>query len=317
MKLLVTPTSLGPANPLPALARLRAASDDVIYNTTGRPLTAAELGELLPGVTGVVAGLDDYDATALAAADRLVVISRYGAGCDRVDLAAAAARGITVTNTPGANSIAVAELALGLVFAVARAIPRLDQEVRAGGWPRSEGIELTGKTFGVIGVGAIGRLVAARAAGLGLHVLGYDPALTPAALTALGVEPVDLDTLVARSDVVSLHVPLLPSTRGLLDARRIAALPAGAIVINTSRGGLLDEAAAAEALRAGHLGGVGIDVYEHEPPHDSPLIGLPGVVSTPHTASHTAESVERMASLAVANLLDVLAGRPCPHVVTA
>lgn len=316
MRILVTPTSLGPTSAEPGMAELRAFCPNLVFNTAGRPLASSELCRLLPGVTGVIAGLDEYDSAALAAADSLAVISRYGAGYDRVDLAAASAHGIVVTNTPGANSTAVAELAIGLLFAVARSIARLDREVRAGGWPRSQGIELTGKTFGVVGVGAIGRLVAARARGLGMRVLGYDPAVPAPVLTAAGVEAVDLDALVAEAHVVSLHVPLLPETRHLLDARRIAMMPAGAIVLNTSRGGLLDEHAAADALRAGQLAGIGVDVYEQEPPRDSPLIGLDGVVTTPHTGAHTAEAVSRMTTMAVRNLIDVLAGRACRYQVT-
>lgn len=316
MRILVTPTSLGPASTEPALASLRRFCPELVFNTTGRPMTSSELSHVLPGISGVIAGLDDYDASALEAADSLRVISRYGAGCDRVDLSAAAARGIVVTNTPGANATAVAELAIGLMFAVARSIPRLDREVRDGGWPRAHGLELTGKTLGVVGVGAIGRLVAARARGLGMTVVGYDPVVSAASLEADGIQPVDLDTLVSRSHVVSLHVPLLAETRHLIDARRIALMPPGAIVINTARGGLLDEQAAAEALRTGRLGGVGLDVYEQEPPHDSPLIGLDHVVATPHTASHTAEAVSLMASMAVGNLIDVLEGRQSDYAVT-
>lgn len=316
MRILITPTSLGPTSAEPGMAELRAFCPDLVFNTTGRPLTSSELRQLLPGVTGVIAGLDEYDSAALTAADSLVVISRYGAGYDRVDLAAARAHGIAVTNTPGANSTAVAELAIGLLFAVARSISRLDREVHAGGWPRSQGIELTGKTFGVIGVGSIGRLVAARARGLGMRVLGYDPAVPAPVLAAASIEPADLDTLVSESHVVSLHVPLLPETRHLLDARRIAMLPRGAIVLNTSRGGLLDDQAAANALLAGHLAGIGVDVYEQEPPQDSPLIGLAGVVTTPHTGAHTAEAVSRMTTMAVRNLIDVLTGRDCRYRVS-
>lgn len=221
MRILVTPTSLSHAPDSPALQRLRAVTDDIVVNDTGRPLTEEELIERLPGVHGVIAGLDPYTARVLDTADALRVVSRYGVGVNNVDLDAARRRGIVVTRTPGANAVAVAELAVGLLFAAARGIPRLDAGVRAGQWPRTEGIEVAGRRCGVIGFGAIGREVAARAAGLGMSVAAYDPMLPDDVFAAAGVERAGLDDLCRRSDVVSLHVPLLDDTRHLLDERRI------------------------------------------------------------------------------------------------
>lgn len=308
MKILVTPTSLSRDPDHPALQRLRAVVEEVVLNDTGRPLSEDELIERLPGVSGVIAGLDEYSARVIDAADSLRIISRYGVGTNNVDLDAADRRGIVVTRTPGANSVAVAELTIGLVFAVARGIPRLDEGVRSGHWLRAEGIELAGRRFGVIGFGAIGREVAARAAGLGMSVWAYDPMLPDDAFAGAGAVRADLDVLCARSDVVSLHVPLTPSTRHLLGESRIAGLPTGAIVVNTARGGLLDEKAARRALDEKRLHGVGVDVYETEPPSASPLLGHPRVVATPHAGGHTREAVTRMADGAVENLLTVLQG---------
>lgn len=315
MKVLVTPTSLCRDPHAPALEELRAAVDEVVLNPFGRPMTAAELAAALPGIDGVVAGLDDYDAEVIAAADSLRVISRYGTGVDRVDLDAARAHDVVVTRTPGANALAVAELAIGLVFAAARGIPRADAAVRAGEWPRLEGRELTGRVFGVVGFGAIGRLVAERARGIGMTPIAYDPMLPDEVFAGAGVERVDLDDLCRRSDVVSLHVPLIPQTRHLLDERRLALLPADAIVVNTARGGLIDEAAARRALDEGRLYGVAIDAYETEPPSASPLVGHPRVVSTPHSGGHTREAVERMTEQAIADLLLVLQGERSPNEV--
>ena len=310
MRILLTPTSLTPESTHPALERLRATGAELVFNELRRPLTSAELAERLGDVDGVVAGLDDYSAETLAAAgERLRVISRYGAGSDKVDLSAAAARGIPVTTTPGANATAVAELAVGLMFALARRIPLLDRDVRAGGWQRSQGIELTGKTLGIVGVGAIGRGVAKRAQGCEMTVLGYDPMVPAEAMAESGIASRELDALLAESDVVSLHLPLLDSTRHLLDVRRLALLKPGALLINTSRGGLIDEEAVRLALEEGRLGGLALDAYEIEPPTESPLIGHERVISTPHTGAHTAEAVERMAGMAITNLLDVLEGR--------
>ncbi|WP_424463155.1 phosphoglycerate dehydrogenase [Pseudoclavibacter helvolus] len=313
MRILITPTSLSRTPEAAVLAPLRQLADELVFNTLGRPLTSAELAEALQGVDGVIAGLDAYDSAALAGADRLRVISRYGVGVNNVDLEAAAARGIHVTRTPGANASAVAELAIGLAFAVAREIPRLHAEVTQGGWPRGSGIELSGRTLGVVGFGAIGRIVADRARGLGMQVVAYDPFVPASGISATGATAVNLDELFRQADVVSLHVPLLDSTRHVADAGRIASMKPGSILLNTSRGGLIDEAAARAALDSGHLFGVGLDAYETEPPQDSPLLGHPRVVATPHSGAHTAEAVERMSTGSIRNLIDELSGRPSEH----
>jgi len=306
MKVLVTPTSLTPETPLPALKRLREVAE-VQFSPARVPLAASDLIPLLQDVDGVIAGLDDYSAAVIyGAGERLKVISRYGSGVDRVDLAAARERGIVVATTPGANAVAVAELTLGLMFALARGLPGLDRTVRAGQWPRRQGLEVTGKTLGIVGVGAIGTEVAVRAQGLGMTVLGYDPVVAADHLVALGIRPAGLRELLAESDVVTLHVPLLDTTRHLIDAAALAAMKPGVLLINTARGGLIDEAAAAEALRTGHLGGLALDAFAVEPPAGSPLFAYDNVIVTPHTGAHTAEAVERMADAAVDNLLRVL-----------
>lgn len=316
MRILVTSTSLCRAPEAPALQRLRAAGHEVALSTAGRPLAGEELIRALRDVDGVIAGVDSYTREVIEAAGSLRVISRYGVGTDKIDLTAARERQVAVTVTPGANATAVAELAIGLVFAVARGIPQLDAQVRAGGWPRGQGVELSGRRLGVIGLGAIGRKVAAMGAGLGMAVHGSDLNVPQETLRAAGIVPGDLDEVVAAADVLSLHIPLTPQTRHLIGAERISAMPAGAIIVNTARGGLIDEQAAASALDSGRLHGIGLDAYEVEPPVDSPLVGHPRVVSTPHSGAHTAEAVERMAEGAVTNLLQVLSGEDCPNLVT-
>lgn len=317
MKVLVTPTSLCRNPDAPVLDALREAVDEVVFNPFGRPMTEDELIAALPGVDGVLAGVDDFGARALRAADTLRVVARYGVGVDNVDLAVAAERGIVVTRAPGANALAVAELAIGLAFAVARGIPLLDAGVRAGEWPRREGRELTGGVMGVVGFGAIGRLVAERARGIGMAVVAYDPMLPDDAFEAAGVERCELDDLCRRSDVVSLHVPLTPRTRHLIDERRLDLLPDRAIVVNTARGGLIDEDAARRALDEGRLFGVALDAYETEPPSASPLVGHPHVVSTPHSGAHTSEAVARVAAQSIADLLTVLGGGVSANAVRA
>ncbi|MCL2464457.1 MAG: phosphoglycerate dehydrogenase [Micrococcales bacterium] len=308
MKVLVTPTSLNASSTLDAMRRLREAADEIVFNPTGAPMTPEGLIPLLQDIDGVVAGLDYYTGDVVrAAGPRLRVISRYGTGTDRVDLAAAKERGIVVAATPGANSVAVAELAIGLMLALARQIPTLDRAVRAGGWPRTHGMELTGKTLGVVGAGAIGRNVAQRARGLSMNVVGYDPLVPDDVLDAAGITPLPLAELLARADIVSLHVPLTDVTRYLIDAAALATMKPGALLLNTSRGGLIDEGAAYDALTSGHLGGLGLDAYETEPPRDCALLTLDNVVATPHAGAHTDEAVERMADAAVDNLLKALA----------
>lgn len=308
MRVLVTSTSLC-RNPnhseLDALKQVAT----VEFSDLGRPLTADELKAALPGVDAVLAGVDDFSAEAFSAADQLKVVSRLGVGTDRVDLDAARERGIAVSTTPGANAVGVAELAVGLMFSVARGIPALHNGVVAGEWPRMQGVELRGKTLAILGVGAIGRLVASAAHGIGMHVRGYDPFVDPTELEELGIEPCDLDSALTGANVVSLHLPLTSQTRNVIDATRIAGLGDDAIVINTARGGLIDEPAARAALDSGALWGIGLDAYEVEPPTDSVLVGHERVVSTPHAGAATKESVARTTRHAVRNILDAFAAR--------
>ena len=293
-----------------------AFADEVVYNPQSRPLEATEIVELLDGVDGYLAGLDYITSDVINRAPAsLKVISRYGAGVDRVDLEAAKARGITVTNTPGTNSIAVCELAFGLMLCLARAIPRLDGAVKKGEWPRSEGTELAGKTLGIVGFGAIGKNLALRASAFGMQVAAYDPYFDEAFAKEHGVLQKSLNEVIETADFLSLHVPLTKETQHILGAEAIARMKRGAFLINTARGGLVDEAAAANAIKAGHLGGIGLDAYEVEPVTDSPLLGLDNVVMTPHTGAHTSEAIAGMGIMAVQNLIDVLQGKGSKHTI--
>lgn len=315
MKVLVTATSFKPDRPTPALEKLQQFADEIVYNPYGRPLTEEELIPLLQGCDGYIAGLDSVSAKVIESCGGLKVISRYGAGVDRVDLAAAARRGVSVCNTPGANAQAVADLALGLMLAAARKIPMLDRKTREGEWVRSTGIELYGKTLGILGLGAIGKSVAKRGQGFDMRVLAYDPFLDGEYARAHGITPASFDEVLAQSDVVSLHLPLNGQTRHIMSRTAMEGMKPGAILINTARGGLIDEAAACELLKSGRLGGLGLDAYEVEPPTGSPLFGLDSVVATPHTGSHTTEATACMALMSVQNLIDVLSGTPCPYVI--
>jgi D-3-phosphoglycerate dehydrogenase len=320
MKVLVTATSFKPDNPTPALKRLQGFidADKIVFNPLGRPLSEDELIPLLKDCDGYIAGLDFVTGRVIDACDKLKVISRYGAGVDRVDIAAAKAKNIVVCNTPGVNAQAVADLAMGLVLCVARKLPLLDRKTKEGRWVRSTGVELFGKTLGVLGLGAAGKAVAKRAQGFSMKVLAYDPYVDASYAEVNGIAVSDFDRLIRESDVVSLHLPLNEKTRHILDGGAMRAMKRGAILINTARGGLIDERVACELLRSGHLGGLGLDAYEEEPPRPaflSDLFEMDNVVLTPHTGAHTAEAIAEMANFSVQNLIDVLSGKDCPNVL--
>jgi D-3-phosphoglycerate dehydrogenase len=315
MKVLITATSLNPAHPNPALEQLNRFADKVVFNPRGRPLTEDELIPLLEGCEGYIAGLDFITKKVIEQSAFLRVISRYGAGVDRLDMEAARAKGILVCNTPGVNAQAVADLTIALILSVARRIPFLDRNTRKGRWTRSTGLELYGKTMGILGLGAIGKAVAKRASGFSMNIMAYDPYPDETYAKTQGIIAADFDTVVKTADFLCLHLPLTPETRHIISGEVMKKMKPGVIMVNTARGGLIDEGAAYELLQSGHLGGLGIDVYEEEPPKQSPFFTLDNVVLTPHTASHTVEATAAMASLSVQNLIDVLSGRDCPYIV--
>jgi D-3-phosphoglycerate dehydrogenase len=291
---------------------LRAHDCTVDLQASANPLNASELGALIAGYDGVILGLDICDASVIARADRLRTIARYGAGVDHVDLVAATARGITVTNAPGANRIGVAELCIVLMFSLARDLPRVVTASRSGEWRRAVGWELTGKTLGLIGLGQVGREVAMRAAGLAMSVLAYDP-YSNAELP--NVRHVDLDTLFRESHIVSLHSAHTPDTENLINAENIARMRDGAYLINTARGALVDESALFEALTGGKLAGAAVDALRDDPPTGNRLLVLDNFMYTPHLGATTRESVERTAMTTVQNLVAVLNGEPCANIV--
>lgn len=240
----------------------------------------------------VVRSATKVTAEVIAAGERLRVIGRAGTGVDNIDVEAATRHGIIVVNAPASNNVAVAELTIGLLLDLARQIPQAHDSVQAGKWERNKfmGWEVRGKTLGLIGLGRIGSEVARRARGLEMHVIAYDPVVSFDRAAQIGVEIVPMEDLLARSDVISIHVPLLDSTRNLFDAARLAQMKRGAYLINASRGGIIDEQALLEALNSGQVGGVALDVYNVEPPVDNKLIGHPKVITTPHIGASTEEA---------------------------
>ncbi len=306
--ILVTPTSYA-KHDARLKTELESLTGGVRYNPTGKPLSSGAVADMLPGVDGYIAGLDVIDRSALAGANALKVISRYGVGVDNVDLDAAREKGIVVTNTPGANSVSVAELAVGLILALARQIPEAAKAVRLGTWPRMNGISLEAKTIGVLGLGTIGKQLVRRLAGFDCRLMAYDPYPDEAFAAANGIALRPLDEVVAESDIVSLHLPLLPETRGLVNAQFLAKMKKGAILVNTSRGEIVDEAALRHALQTGHLSGAGLDAFAVEPPEMSnPLLQLPQVIATPHLGAQTDGATSNMGWFAMRDCLAVLRG---------
>lgn len=298
------------------LAPLTEAGVEMRWNERGRNLTEAELIEALDGVVATVAGIEPYTERVLAAAPGLKVIARVGVGYDMVDVAAATRHGVAVAMAFGTNHEAVADHTLALMGAAAHRIVEYDRRVRAGGWGTFLHGQLHEATVGVIGFGRIGRAVAKRCLGFSMNVLIADPVADAETVARLGYRLVELDELLRQSDFVSVHAALSAETHHLIDARRLARMKPTAILINTARGGLIDEQALVQALTGGRLGGAALDVFEIEPLPDGPLRHLEQVVLTPHVAGLSAASLRAMAHRASENILALLRGRdPGPGLV--
>jgi D-3-phosphoglycerate dehydrogenase / 2-oxoglutarate reductase len=273
----------------------------------------AELSELARCAAAAIVSTDPFDGDVIAACPRLRVIARVGVGVDSIDLGAATARGVVVTVTPGANEATVADHTLALILAAVRRLCEHHDGVRQGRWDRTgrhtPGL-LTGATVGLVGYGAIGRLVAERLAGFDVRLLVCDPSVA----SGHRAEQVPLHELLHASDVVSLHLPLEPGTRGLIGPSELALLSEHAVLVNTARGGIVDEDALFDALRSGRLGAAALDVFDVEPPRGSPLLTLPNVVSSPHNAGLSRPSIAEMTRRATRSVIDVLSGRRPSHV---
>lgn len=312
----MTATSFGVSDP-GLRSDLANRLGEVVYSAVPRPLNSPELAALIPDCDGLIAGLDEIDRAALASANRLKVISRYGVGLDRVDLGAARERGIIVTNTPGANAGAVAELTIGLILSLARSIPETANATRAGRWPRVNGLALEGKTIGLLGFGTIGKEVARRISAFDCTTIAFDPKPDHIAAGKYGVTFASQDSIVSQSDFLSLHLPALPETVSMVDAAFLSLMKPGSFLINTARGELVDEEALLAALKRGHLRGAAIDSWRKEPPGaDNPLLSLPQVLATPHMGSHTDVAASAMGRMAMRNCIAVLSGEKPANVVS-
>jgi D-3-phosphoglycerate dehydrogenase / 2-oxoglutarate reductase len=271
--------------------------------------SAAELPAAIADADGlVVRSATKANAALLEKAPKLRVIGRAGVGVDNVDVEAATRRGILVMNTPGGNSVSVAEHTLALMLGLARSIPQASASTNAGKWEKSSlsGTEMRGKTLGLVGFGRIGMEVARRALALEMKVVAHDPYVTPAAARELNVELLPLEEVLKRADVLSLHTSLSPATDKMLNAAALAQMKKGAWVINCARGELIDETALADALKSGHIAGAGLDTFAVEPPKGSPLIGLPNLIATPHIAGSTREAQEEVGTAIAQQVKDYL-----------
>jgi D-3-phosphoglycerate dehydrogenase / 2-oxoglutarate reductase len=278
-----------------AVELMSKAGLKVDVNTGLKP---EQLGEIIGQYHGLaVRSATKVTADILAKASSLKIVGRAGVGVDNIDVKTATEKKVQVINTPSGNAIAAGELAIAYVYALARKIPQASASTKKGEWEKKKwmGVEVTGKTLGVVGFGNIGRQVAERGVGIRMKVLAHDPALPAGTTAPAGVELVSLEDLISRSDFITLHLPLIPATKNLFNADTLARMKKGAFLINCARGGIVDETALYQSLKAGHLGGAALDVFEKEPCGPLPLFELENVLASPHIGASTKEAQEKVA----------------------
>ena len=301
-KILATPRSYGKGMP-ELFEQLEAAGYEVVKNTTGGILEKEAMKEMLADCVGVIVGVDPLDAEVLAAAPKLRAIAKYGVGVDNIDMDYCKEHGIKVSRTVGANSEAVADYAMALMLAVARKVPEIDRKCRERNWGKITTRDVSHATLGLFGLGAIGRHVALRAKGFGMKVIAYDPFWPEDFAREQQIERADAQTIFQTADFISLHLPLLPDTEGFVGERELGWMKKDAILINTARGGLVDEKALLRALKEGRIYGAGLDAFAHEPPEDDDWYDLPNVVLGSHCAASTQGATRNMGRMATENLL--------------
>lgn len=300
-----------------APSTVEALGDGVEVRWVDGPDRPALLAAVPEADALLVRSATTVDAEVLAAGTKLKIVARAGVGLDNVDVKAATARGVLVVNAPTSNIHSAAEHAVTLLLATARQIPAADALLKAHTWKRSSfnGTEIFGKTVGVVGLGRIGQLFAQRLAAFGTHIVAYDPYVSAARAAQLGIELLTLDELLGRADFISVHLPKTPETAGLIGKEALAKTKPGVIIVNAARGGLIDEAALADAIRSGHVRGAGLDVFSTEPCTDSPLFELDQVVVTPHLGASTSEAQDRAGTDVAASVQLALAGEFVPDAV--
>jgi D-3-phosphoglycerate dehydrogenase len=294
------------------VAMLKSAGITIAENphlAAGKNLKEDQLIPLIKGIDGILVGEDDVTRRVIEAADRLKVISKNGVGVNQIDIGAATEKGVVVTNTPGANSNAVADLTFGLMLSTARRIPFAHNATRQGKWDKFFGTELWRKTIGIVGTGYIGKGVARRARGFEMRILGYDVAEDAGFAAQVGLTYVPLETIFREADFVTLHLPLTKETEGIVSREHLQMMKRTSYLVNIARGGVVRSSDLYDALQKKELAGAAVDVFEKEPPIGNPLLTLDNVVTTSHIGAFTWESMENMGTTAAQNVIDVLQGR--------
>jgi D-3-phosphoglycerate dehydrogenase len=297
------------------LEYLKTHGAQIVLAPQGKKMSEEELIEFVRDYDAIIVGIEKITAPVIEASKKLKIITKHGAGVDNVDVTTASARGIVVTSAPGANSDAVADLTLGLFLSLAREIPFADRSVREGKWPRLAGVQINEKTLGIIGLGQIGKKVVKRALGFDMKVLVYDVIQDEAFARQTALRYVSLDELLAQSDFISIHVPLMPSTHRLIGERELGLLKKQAFIVNISRGNIVDEEALYRSLKEGRIRGAALDVFSQEPPAGSPLLSLDNVILTPHMGGYTLEALRDTGLICVRNILDLFEGKTPQFVI--
>jgi D-3-phosphoglycerate dehydrogenase len=297
------------------LEYLKTRGARIVLAPQGKKMSEDELIEFVKDYDAIIVGIEKITAPVIEASKKLKIIAKHGAGVDNVDVKAASARGIVVTSAPGANSDAVADLAMGLFLSLAREIPFADRSVKEGKWPRLAGVQMNEKTLGVIGLGQIGKKVVARALGFNMKILVCDVIRDEAFARQTALRYVSLDELLAQSDFITIHVPLMPSTDRLIGERELGILKKQACIVNLSRGNIVDEEALYRSLKEGRIRGAALDVFSKEPPAGSPLLSLDNVILTPHMGGYTLEALRDTGLICVRNILDLFEGRTPQFVI--
>jgi len=314
MKILITPRSFASTSKK-TLEMFRKKGYEIIKNETSRPLNNREMSVKIKDVDGIIIGIDDLNAQIIKQARNLKIISKYGVGVDNIDIKAATAQGIVVTNTPKANIDAVADLTFALMLALARRIPEANRETKAGNWKKFIGTSVWRKKLGVIGLGKIGKQVVKRARGFEMEILCYDIIQDEEFARQFSIRYVDLETLLKESDYITIHAPLNTATRDMIGYEELEMINENAFLINTSRGGIIDEKALYNTLKNNKIKGAALDSYKEEPPENSPLAELENIIMTSHNGAYTKEAINNMGIQATQNLIDVLEGREPENIV--
>jgi len=314
-RILVTPRSFGSGNSKPKKI-LERQNYKITYNNTGKHFTEKQMIKKLADKDAVIVGTDPISAKVIENASQLRVISKYGVGLDNIDLEAANKNGIMVTYTPGTNFEAVAELSIGLMFNIARNISTIDRKVREKNWLQSRGVELKGKIIGIIGTGTIGKRTAEIANCIGMKVICYDINKDKEWAEKLGAKYQSFDKLISKADFISLHIPLNSKTKYMIGKKELNKMKKSSILINTSRGGIVDLDALVEALKENCITGAGLDVFENQPPKNQEIYDLDNIVITSHIGAHTRESITKMGTFSANNLIKGLEGKKPKYTVT-